>query len=87
MTTTQRKPRTKRKGVVSAKSGDKTVRVVLKYLTKHPKYGRLLKRRTVVHAHDEKNEAGVGDLVEICECRPISKTKTWRLVRVCPEKA
>ena len=69
-------------GVVSTSSGDKTVRVVLNYLTKHPKYGKILKRRTVAHVHDEGNQAKVGDTVEITKCRPLSKTKNWRLVRV-----
>ena len=70
------------KGVVSSKSGDKTIRVTLKYQTCHPKYGKILKRRTSAHVHDEKNVAKLGDQVEICKCRPFSKTKNWRLVRV-----
>ena len=69
-------------GVVSSKSGDKTIRVVLNYLTKHKKYGKMLKRSTVAHVHDETNQAGVGDTVEICKCRKLSKTKSWRLVKV-----
>ncbi|MCH9023681.1 MAG: 30S ribosomal protein S17, partial [Planctomycetes bacterium] len=48
----------------------------------HPKYGKILKRRTNAHVHDEKNVAKLGDQVEICKCRPFSKTKNWRLVRV-----
>ena len=70
------------KGVVTSKSGDKTIRVTLKYQTCHPKYGKILKRRTNAHVHDEKNVAKLGDQVEICKCRPFSKTKNWRLVRV-----
>ena len=69
-------------GVVASDKGDKTIKVVVNYQTKHPKYGKYLKRRTVLHAHDEKNEAREGDTVEIAECRPLSKTKRWRLVEV-----
>lgn len=82
MSVTERKPPTLYKGFVTSKSGDKTVRVEMQYLVKHPKYGKILKRRTVAHVHDEKNDAGVGDAVEICKCRPMSKSKNWRLVRV-----
>src|SRR6478752_9562749 len=77
-------------GVVASDKGDKTIKVVVNYQTKHPKYGKYLKRRTVLHAHDEKNEAKEGDTVEIAECRPLSKTKHHRLVRVverAPERA
>src|SRR6476620_6144348 len=77
-------------GVVASDKGDKTCKVVVNYQTKHPKYGKYLKRRTVLHAHDEKNEAREGDLVEIAECRPLSKTKHHRLLRIvqkAPEKA
>ena len=77
-------------GVVASDKGDKTIKVVVNYQTKHPKYGKYLKRRTVLHAHDEKNEAREGDLVEIAECRPLSRTKHHRLLRIvqkAPEKA
>jgi len=86
MAETQRKPLKKFKGVVSKKSGDKTVRVVLEYQTRHPKYGKILRRRTVALVHDEANTAGVGDTVEICKSRPMSKRKAWRLLKVV-EKA
>jgi small subunit ribosomal protein S17 len=82
MTATERKPITTYRGVVSRKSGDKTVRVELNYLTRHPKYGKILRRRTVAHVHDENNQAQVGDVVRITKCRPISKTKNWRLLQV-----
>ena len=82
MQQTKRKPVKPYRGVVSGVSGDKTVRVVLNYLTRHPKYGKILKRRTVAHVHDENNQAGSGDLVEIAKCRPYSKTKNWRLLRI-----
>ena len=77
-------------GVVASDKGDKTIKVVVNYQTKHPKYGKYLKRRTVLHAHDEKNEAREGDLVQIAECRPLSKTKHHRLLKIvqkAPEKA
>ena len=77
-------------GVVASDKGDKTIKVVVNYQTKHAKYGKYLKRRTVLHAHDERNEAREGDLVQIAECRPLSKTKHHRLLRIvekAPEKA
>jgi len=78
----QRKQRRKRIGVVETSGRDKTVKVRIDRLDRHPKYGKYLQRRLVLHAHDEKNEAKDGDVVEIMECRPISKTKNWRLVRI-----
>jgi small subunit ribosomal protein S17 len=66
-------------GVVVSNSGDKSVKVVINYKMKHPKYG---KRRTKIGVHDEHNQSGVGDVVEIAQCRPRSKTKNWRLVKV-----
>jgi len=77
-------------GVVASDKGNKTIKVVVEYQTRHPKYGKYLKRRTVLHAHDEKNDAKEGDTVEIAECRPLSKTKHHRLLRIvqrAPEKA
>ena len=77
-------------GVVASDKGNKTIKVVVNYQTKHPKYGKYLKRRTVLHAHDEKNDAKEGDTVEIAECRPLSKTKHHRLLKIvqrAPEKA
>ncbi len=69
-------------GVVASDKGDKTIKVVVNYQTKHAKYGKYLKRRTVLHAHDEKNEAKEGDTVQIAECRPMSRTKHHRLLKV-----
>ncbi len=77
-------------GVVASDKAHKTIKVVVNYQTRHPKYGKFLKRRTVLHAHDEKDEAREGDTVEIAECRPLSKTKHHRLLRIverAPEKA
>ena len=69
-------------GLVSSRSGDKTVKVNFQYTVPHPVYGKEVKRRTVLHAHDENNECKVGDKVEIMETRPLSKLKRWRVVRV-----
>lgn len=77
-----RKPRKTEIGVVKSDKMDKTRRVEIERLVPHPKYGKFLKRRTVCHMHDEKNETRVGDMVEMMETRPLSKTKRWRLVRV-----
>jgi small subunit ribosomal protein S17 len=83
--TTTSPSRTRRKtevGVVTSDKMNKTRRVEVTTLYPHPKYGKLLKRRTVCHAHDEQNATHVGDLVEIMETRPLSKLKRWRIVRV-----
>lgn len=71
-----------RSGVVTADSRDKTIKVSIQFMVRHEKYGKFMKRSTELHVHDEKNEAAIGDTVEICECRPLSKTKRWRLVRI-----
>ena len=69
-------------GVVAGDGMMKTRRVEIPRLIRHPKYGKYLRRRTVCYVHDEKNESKKGDMVEIAECRPMSKTKRWQLVRV-----
>src|SRR5438874_12399887 len=69
-------------GVVTSDKMNKTRRVEIPRLVKHPKYGKYIKRRTVCHVHDENNESHTGDTVEIMETRPLSKLKNWRLVRV-----
>ncbi len=79
---TKRNPRRLRDGVVTSDRGDKTIKVVTEYRRKHAKYGKFIRRRTTLHAHDEKNDAKTGDRVQVAECRPRSKTKHWRLVRV-----
>jgi len=73
-------------GVVTSNSGNKSVKVAIDYKVRHPKYGKYIKRRTKIGVHDEHNQSGVGDVIEIAECRPHSKTKNWRLVRIL-EKA
>ncbi len=69
-------------GVVASNSGDKSIKVVVDFKVRHPKYGKYIKRRTKLGVHDEHNQASVGDVVEVAECRPYSKTKSWRLVKV-----
>ncbi len=69
-------------GVVESDKRDKSRKVVINYRAKHPKYGKYISRRTVIHVHDENNESRLGDKVEIAECKPVSKTKSWALVRV-----
>jgi len=69
-------------GVVISNSGDKSIRVAIDFKVRHPKYGKYVKRRTKLGVHDERNQAGAGDVVEVAQCRPYSKTKSWRLVRV-----
>ena len=77
--------RTTQGRVISDKM-DKSIVVAIERFVKHPIYGKFIKRTTKVHAHDENNECGLGDTVEIRECRPLSKTKSWTLVKVL-EKA
>ena len=69
-------------GQVVSDKADKTITVLLERKVKHPIYGKFVKRSTKIHAHDEKNECAMGDTVTVEECRPMSKTKTWRLVRI-----
>lgn len=69
-------------GFVESDARDKTRKVVVQFLAKHPKYGKYLRKRTVLHVHDENNASKKGDRVEVAPCRPMSKTKAWSLVRV-----
>jgi len=69
-------------GEVTSRSGDKSIKVTYSYKIPHPLYSKEIKRKTVVHVHDEKNECNIGDRVEIMETRPISKLKCFRVVRV-----
>lgn len=75
-----------RNGRVVSDSMDKTVVVAIETLVRHPLYGRIIRRTTKFKAHDEENQCGVGDSVEIMETRPISKEKRWRVSRIV-EKA
>ena len=71
-----------KRATVVSKSGDKSITVQIDYKVKHPMYGKYIKRRTKLGVHDENNVAGIGDTVDIVECRPISKSKSFRLVSV-----
>jgi small subunit ribosomal protein S17 len=72
-------------GVVTSDRMQKTRRVEIGRLVKHPKYGKFMRRRTVCHVHDENNTSKIGDTVEIVECPPRSRTKRWELLRVVAE--
>mgnify|MGYP001814409685 CR=1 FL=1 len=81
MSTTDKVKRTKTGRVVSNKA-NKTVTVLLERQVKHPLYGKYIKRSTKVHAHDEENSCGEGARVTISACRPLSKTKSWRVIEI-----
>jgi small subunit ribosomal protein S17 len=74
-------------GFVESDARDKSRKVVVRYVAKHPKYGKYVRKRTVLQVHDELNESKLGDRVEVAECRPVSKTKSWTLVRVLERAA
>lgn len=76
-----------RVGVVESDARQKTRTVVVPFQLRHEKYGKFLRRQTVLQVHDEANESKKGDTVEIAETRPISRTKCWRLVRVVKRAA
>ena len=69
-------------GKVVSNSRDKTIAVLIERRVRHPIYKKYIKRSTKVHAHDEKNECGLGDVVRVSESKPFSKTKNWTLVEV-----
>jgi len=69
-------------GTVTSDAASKTRRVEIPRIVRHPKYGRILHRRTICHVHDENEESHIGDLAEIIECPPRSRLKRWELVRV-----
>ncbi len=79
---TLEKPARTATGRVTSSKMDKTITVLIERKTLHPVYGKFIRRSTKLHAHDENNEGREGDLVLVEQCRPLSKTKTWRLVRV-----
>jgi len=74
-------------GVVVSNSGNKSIKVAIDFRVRHPKYGKYVKRRTKLSVHDEHNMSGINDIVEVVECRPYSKTKSWRLVSVIQKAA
>jgi small subunit ribosomal protein S17 len=73
-------------GRVTSSAMDKTVTVLIERRVKHPLYGKFMRRSTKIHAHDETNSCNDGDLVRVEQCRPLSKTKSWRLLEIL-EKA
>ena len=75
-----------RQGIVVSNKGDKSITVRIDIARRHPTYEKIVRRSRTLHAHDERNEAGEGDVVRVVETRPLSKTKRWRLVDVV-EKA
>ncbi len=79
---TEKKNAPMRTGVVTSDKRDKTRKVEVQFLAKHPKYGKYLRKRTVLHVHDQDNASHIGDKVEVEECTPMSKTKSWRIVKV-----
>lgn len=74
-------------GRVSSDKMNKTITVVVESKVKHPLYGKYVSRKAKLHAHDENNECKIGDLVSVVECRPLSKSKTWTLVKVLERAA
>ena len=82
----ERALRKTRVGRVISDKMDKSIVVAIEDHVKHPVYGKIVKRTKKIHAHDENNECGIGDTVEVMETRPLSKTKRWRLVEIV-EKA
>lgn len=74
-------------GRVVSDQRNKTITVLIERRVKHPLYGKIVMRSTKLHAHDEENQYHIGDLVEIVECRPLSKTKTWLATRLVREAA
>ena len=81
MSNQEQSNRTLQGRVVSDKM-DKSITVQIERLVKHPVYGKYIRRSTKVHAHDENNECRMGDVVVVEQCRPLSKTKKWRLVKL-----
>ena len=78
----ERNLRKTRTGVVTSNKMTKTITVAVERKVKHPIYGKFVKKTTKFHAHDEKDECSIGDLVKIMETRPLSRTKRWRLVEI-----
>jgi len=73
-------------GIVLSDKMDKTATILIERKVKHPLYGKFVKRSTKLHIHDENNECKIGDTVTVTECRPVSKSKTWKLFEIV-EKA
>jgi small subunit ribosomal protein S17 len=82
MSTETRNTRKTLVGVVTNRSGDKSIKVTIPFKVPHPRYKKVINRQTVLHVHDEKNETNPGDKVEVMETRPISRLKRWRVINV-----
>jgi small subunit ribosomal protein S17 len=82
MSTETRNTRKTLVGVVTNRSGDKSIKVTIPFKVPHPRYKKVINRQTVLHVHDEKNETKPGDKVEVMETRPISRLKRWRVINV-----
>ena len=80
--TEERKRRRVVSGIVTSDRMDKSISVRVERIFKHPKYKKYIRRHSTYHAHDENNDCRIGDTVELMECRPMSKLKRWRLVKV-----
>ena len=74
-------------GRVTSNKMDKTVTVIVERRLKHPLYGKFITRTKKYHAHDDNNQFSVGDLVEIVECRPLSRTKNWKVTKILNEES
>jgi small subunit ribosomal protein S17 len=85
--TTKQKIQRLATGRVTSDKMNKTITVMVERKVKHPLYGKYLSRKAKLHAHDENNECKIGDLVEVAECRPLSRSKSWRLVRIIERAA
>lgn len=88
-TTENTAEKTKRtlQGIVTSSACDKSATIMIERRIKHPLYGKIVKKSTKLHVHDENNECNKGDTILIEECRPVSKTKSWRLVKVVEKAA
>lgn len=74
-------------GSVVSDKMDKSATILIERKVKHPIYGKFVRKSTRLHIHDENNDCGIGDMVQISECRPMSKTKSWTLVKVVSKAA
>jgi small subunit ribosomal protein S17 len=74
-------------GLIVSDKMDKSATVLIERKVKHPIYGKFMRKSTKLHIHDENNDCGIGDTVQISECRPMSKTKSWTLVKVVSKAA
>ena len=85
----EKNPAAKRtlQGIVTSNAGDKSATIMIERRIKHPVYGKFIKRSTKIRLHDEANECNKGDTILIEECRPVSRTKSWKLVKIVEKAA